>query len=105
MAKLAISPISSISPCKFLLKLTDLTELTCKNLYGKVDQLDHLEAELCQLCQVGHAKKLHENSYPLERLFYKFSCISQKNVVSLHAKLRAKAKKEQAGYEYEDKDR
>ena len=33
------------------------------------------------------------------------SCISQKNVVSLHAKLRAKAKKEQAGYEYEDKDR
>ena len=37
-----------------------------------------------------------ENSYSAERLFYKFFCISQKNVVSLHAKLRAKAKKEQA---------
>ena len=61
--------------------------------------------------QIVQCKNLHENceksenSYSAERLFYKFFCISQKNVVSLHAKLRAKAKKEQAGYEYEDKDR
>ncbi len=42
MAILAISPKTSISPCK--------------NLYGKVDQLDQLDTGLCQLCQVGHAK-------------------------------------------------
>ena len=64
-----------------------------------------------QKVQIVQCKNLHENceksenSYSAERLFYKFSCISQKNVVSLHAKLRAKAKKEQAGYEYKDKDR
>ena len=78
-------PIVPKVPCKFLLKLTDLTKLTCKNLHENCEK--------------------SENSYSAERLFYKFSCISQKNVVSLHAKLRAKAKKEQAGYEYEDKDR
>ena len=64
-----------------------------------------------QKVQIVQCKNLHENceksenSYSAERLFYYFFCISQKNVVSLHAKLRAKAKKEQAGYEYEDKDR
>ena len=40
VAILAISPKTSISPCK--------------KLHGKVDQLDQLKAELCQLGQVGH---------------------------------------------------
>ena len=74
-------------------------------IFIKTDRSDKTDMQIVQCKNLHENCEKSENSYSAERLFYKFSCISQKNVVSLHAKLRAKAKKEQAGYEYEDKDR
>ena len=85
-----------------MVKVQKVQIVQCKNLHENFEKSENL-ANFLSFGTIICEKS--ENSYSAERLFYKFSCISQKNVVSLHAKLRAKAKKEQAGYEYEDKDR